>query len=547
MVTLLRSKPKLSYCGLTIVMSNRSRFDADFKRLLSATGGQLLNNHCLRPDFNTMQCDVREVTDDSPFLDNTKCLLLLGEQSMHKYAPNTTKNSLNEMRGSPLVSFNGYPCIAGYLAQEAADFKNYESTLNPLSANYTPDGNEYENDDDEGDVKSLGRTKLSNYPFWLRADCSKVKRILIGERPASPRANYVIFPELKQVIHQLTTNKNKLMFFDIETDYEEQNLLCFAFQFGAGNDIYSVPVLDHSYSLAYGSMHLLYKALSIAFRDNTVVAHNGAAFDYYVMSSKYKINVVKCWDTMLSQHRIYPDIEKSLGHCISLWTWEKFHKDTDSQKYYTRDDMMRKLEYCAKDVYTLGLVYEAQQAYAKTIPGLEASIQCAQDSIKSYLTCTLIGMKYNVQKVEALKTENDKLMMQYLRIINLLIGEEGLNECRKVIKGKAKGFANSNSQCCHYFHELLGYKVVGRSKKTQKASLGKKAIFKLALQHPDNLVLKFVIMYREVAKEFSTLKFNPFKDDNNRITKPIHPNEELQSLPGFGTPLSQSFMSIASR
>jgi len=493
-----------------------------------------------------MQCDVRLVEDDSPFIEGTKCLLLLGEHAMHKYCPSTSGNSLNEMRGSPLISKQGIPCIASYLPQEAADFKNYESTLNPLSANYTPDGNEYEDDKDEGDVKALGRTKLSNYPFWLKADCAKAKRILKEGLPQVVVPDYKLFPAESVVIDVLTKTKNSLMHFDIETDYEEQNLLCFAFSFD-GKTIYSVPVLDYSYKHAYPNLHLIYRALAIAFRDNTVVAHNGAAFDYYVMASKYKIPVVKCYDTMITQHRIYPDIEKSLGHCISLWTWERFHKDTDSQSYTTHSHMMSKLQYCAKDVYTLGLVYEAQLKFAKTIPGMMESIKCGQDSIKPYLICTLTGIKYSPERVETIKKENDLLMMQYLRIIGLLIGIEGMNECRKVIKGKAKGFANSNSQCCHYFHELLQYKVVARSKETKKPSLGKKAIFKLALQHPDNLVLKFVIMYREVAKEFSTLKFNPFKDDDNNIQKSNSADEEYNSMSRLGTNSQTNFFAFAGK
>ena len=75
---------------------------------------------------------------------------------------------------------------------------------------------------------------------------------------------------------------------DIETDYEEQNLQCFAFSFD-GITIYSVPILDFNYRWAYSSAHLILRALAVAIRDNILVAHNGASFDFFVLAFKYKI------------------------------------------------------------------------------------------------------------------------------------------------------------------------------------------------------------------------------------------------------------------
>src|SRR5690349_11848764 len=95
---MLRNKPRVRYCGLTIIMSNQSRFDT--VNLLSAGGGHVINDYCLRPEFNMMMCDVRLTEDKSPFLPETKCLLLLGETAMHDWLPETRGNTLNEMRGS---------------------------------------------------------------------------------------------------------------------------------------------------------------------------------------------------------------------------------------------------------------------------------------------------------------------------------------------------------------------------------------------------------------------------------------------------------------
>ena len=512
---MLRNRPRLTYKGLTIVLSNQSRFDK--VSLLTATGGSLMNDFCLRPELNSMQCDIRLAEDMSPLLPGTKCVLLCGEHAMHKWLPETSGNSIGEMRGSPFFR-GGVICIPTFFPQDAADMKAYEQQLNPLSADYQPDANEYDNDDD-GDVKRHGKTARRNYAFWLRADTRKCKAIIAndGKIPTSefPEPVYRIYPPAEEAICLLETVRGEHLYFDIETDFSEQNLQCFAFSFD-GVNIYSVPVLDYNYRPAYSTYHRIMRALAIALDANTVVAHNGAAFDFFVLASKYRIPVKRCYDTMLAMHRCFPDVEKSLGHCVSYWLWEKFHKDEDSHGYLTRDQMMARLRYCAKDVRTMFLIHKAIEKYAKTIPGLERSIETAMSCIRPYLTTTLQGIRYDQQKVDAIKKENDELMMQYERMIKLLIGETGLKQIADGVRGKPKMFAGSNRQNVIYFHELLGYPVVARSQKTKEPSLAKQAMFKLALKH-DNPVIQLVLAYRGVQKEYGTLKFVPWKDDNNKI------------------------------
>ena len=514
---MLRTKPKLAYCGLTIVLSNPSRFDT--LSLLSATGGSLFNDWCLRPDNNIMQCDVRLADEVAPLLPNTKCVLLCGEYAMKKLLPELKSNSIGEMRGSP-ISKNGIIHIPTFFPQDAADLKTYEQQLNTESKEYQPDASEYDNDD-EGDAKRHGKTARRNYAFWLRADTKKSQRIIRsngsipddGRKPVELRIN----PLPDVCIKELTCTKGKLLYFDIETDYEEQNLQCFAFSFGDGV-VYSVPVLDYNYRPANPHTHKILRALAVAIRDNTVVAHNGAAFDFFVLAYKYGIPVVSCYDTMIAMHRCYPDVEKSLGHCTSLWTYERFHKDEDSQGYMTRDQMYDRLRYCAKDVATMHMIHQEIIKFAATIPGLQDSINTAMNAIVPYLITSLQGIRYNHEKVAAISAENDGLMKQYLRCCNMLIGETGLKEIAQYIKGKAKSFPGSNAQCCAYFHDILGYPVVARSKKTDKPSLAKNAMFKLALKH-ENPVLQFTLAFREVQKSFGTLQFHPWKDNNNNVYK----------------------------
>lgn len=517
---MLRNKPKF-YNGLTVVMSNPSRFDKF--SLMTANGGELFNNYCLQPEWNRMMCDIRLMEDTSPWLPNTKCILLLGEAAIHFHCPHTKENTLNEMRGSPLY-VNNIPAIASYLPQEAADPKNHEQTHNELAKDYEGENDEFESEDEEetGDIKRFSNTKRRNYAFWLKMDIKKCKYLIknnLTKWPIEPSPNYFLYPPSSVVIDLLKNTKNQTIEFDIETDYEEQNLLCFSFTCD-GHSIYSVPVLDFNYQWAYSNLHQILTGLAIAFRDNRIVAHNGATFDFLVMASKYKIAVKKPYDTMLTMHRFFPDVEKSLGHMTSLWTYQTFHKDSDSRAYFTKDQMMQKLLYCAKDVFTMRLCREKMEQEQSKIPGLPESIALAQRSILPYLVTSLQGIPFDNEKRKSIISENDRLMTQYMRCINLLIGESGMKEVRSVVKKAKGGFPGSNPQCVHYFHDMLGYKVVGRGKPrqdgTRAPSLGKKNMYKLALLY-DNPVIKFCLLYRIAQTETGYLKFTPWKDDKNKI------------------------------
>lgn len=520
---MLRSKPRLKYSGLTLVLSNPSRFDK--LNLLSAGAGHVINEFCLRPEFNSMMADIRVAEDKSTWLEGTKCIMLLGEYAMHSCLPETRNNSLNEMRGS-LFYIDGIPAIPSYYPQDAADIKNYEATHNEASKdNSTEEGS---SEDDEGDVKSYGNTKRQNYAFWLKEDFRKAKRIIregIPQKECEPI--YHIYPSSQVAIDVLTKTKGRELFFDMETDYEEQNMQCFAFSFD-GQVVYCVPILDYNYKPAYSSLTFLHRALAIACKDNIVIAHNGASFDFLVLAMKYHIAVNKVYDTMVAHHRCWPDIEKSLGHAVSHLTWERFHKDENPQAYRTREDMMKRLSYCGKDVRTMYLVKQAIDAYAKTIPGLTHSIETAMASIVPYLTTTLQGIRYNQTEVDAMRKENDRLMMQYIRVINILIGESGLDDIKSKCKGKSS-LPGSNKQCVCYFHDLLGYPVVMRGKPNEAGqrnpSLAKNALYKLRLNH-DNAVIDFINAYRSVKLETSTpLGFIPFRDNNNQI---VNPNTYVQ-------------------
>lgn len=503
-------------------MSNPGRFDNT--SLLSGNGGVLFND-LLQPDYNQMQCDIRVMEDQTPFIEGTKCVLLLGQAAMHSWCLKDTENNvLNEMRGSPLY-VRDIPAIASFFPQDAADIKFYEQTHNTQSKEYIGDDEDAEGEDeDEGDVKRFSNTKRSNYAFWLSKDIEKCKAIIrSGDKrwPVETEPIYRTYPPAQEVSHTLSTTKDHYLGLDIETDYEEQNLLCFSFSFYKLDDkqftVYNVPVLNNDYHPAYSLLYLIIKGLAIAIRDNTTVAFNGAEFDFPVLARKYRIPVRKVYDPLIAQHRIYPDIEKSLGHVTSLYTHQRFHKDTDSRGYYTQEHMMSKMKYCGKDVFTMILCHQRQLEFARQYPGMMESIELGQRSIRPYTICSLQGIEYSEPRVQEISKENDRLLMQYMRIIEILIGPEGMKTARAAVKKGTKFFPSSNPQCVNYFHEQLGYNVILRSKKTGLPLLGKQLMYKLALQHPNNPVILFTLLYRVLKKEYSSIQFIPWKDDNNQV------------------------------
>jgi hypothetical protein len=504
-------KPKLRYCGLTIIMSNPSRMDR--AELLSGVAGYWYRNELAQNGIVIAQCEVRTKEERGPLLPNTKVILLLGLDAFELWIGNASKNTLGEIRGS-IYYVNNVPAIPSYLPQDAMDLKDYESAHNEIlqSKNY----DEPESETEGGEKRRHGVTSRSNWRFWLGQDTAKAIRILVngGSIPESPgwfRPSYKFYPPARDVLEELTTVTGKNFYIDIETD-SQFGLKCIGYSLDS-ETITVVPIIDYAYKWAYPELHHIMRAFSVAAQNNTVVSHNGSGFDWIVLPWKYKMYLgTRFYDTMLAQHRCWPDIEKSLGHCTSLWTNEPFHKDEGSMAYGTYEDQKKLMAYCGKDVYTMMLIKRAIDAHAKTIPGLAESIAQVMASIPAYLLMTLTGIHYKQEILDATMAANDELMMQYNRIINLLVGEKALKELNRSSK---KSIAGSPTKCCNYFHAMLGYPVVAKSPKTGNPSLARKAIYKLQLalgkQDIVNPVLDFCISYREVAKESGSLKFTPWQ------------------------------------
>src|SRR5205823_1338813 len=86
----------------------------------------------------------------------------------------------NELRGQKLTTFNNIPCINSYSPQDAMDLKNYEKAFNEQHYDSDEDSEGNSKEDYGEEKQHKGRTARSNFRFWLRKDCEKVRRILSG-------------------------------------------------------------------------------------------------------------------------------------------------------------------------------------------------------------------------------------------------------------------------------------------------------------------------------------------------------------------------------
>lgn len=499
-------------------MSHPSRFDTD--SLLTANGGYYFCTEVLYPlGITRYNCDIRLADSKSePLLPNTKVVLLLGSRAMTLWLPPeiVKDNKLDNLRGSP-YQLNGIVYLCSYSPQDAVDRQAWESQLNPEMLDWLEQEVSRRQETDPLSMKKRkGLTFRANYRFWLKKDVEKAIKILEKGIPEDEPTNYIIYPNSIVAVDALSSNRDAFLYFDMETDIQSGRITCFSFAYNL-QSVYIVPVVLHDYSLAYSELALcqIFRALAIAISRNTLVAHNGAAFDFFMLAWKYRIPIGRrVYDTMIAAHRVFPMVEKSLGHQVSLWTYESYHKDEAQFAFGNREQAEALWRYCGKDVSSMIKVHKAITAYARTMPGLESSIDQAMQSIRPYLLTTLMGIPYVMEKVIETIAENDRLMTQYLRIIKWFIGEESYALIKKRSK---KALPGSNSQCCMYFHDMLEYKVMARSKKPpKKPSLAEKPMFKLKLAY-DNPVIDLILAYRKCQKETGTLKFVPWDINNTQM------------------------------
>jgi DNA polymerase I-like protein with 3'-5' exonuclease and polymerase domains len=461
------------YSGLTVVVDRQSRFDKG-RELLTGIAGEYFNT-CLTAGGNKFihrqSVEIRTVDDIGiPFQDGTKCVLLMGEGCVQYYFGD---RSLNEQRGAPFVR-DGIPHILTYSPQDAYDRRAY----------FTDEDEEGEEQEDRDQEKSThGRTKRKNWRFWMRQDIKKSVRVATsGLHVVEP--NYHYYPRLERIVELLLQRKGGLLYFDIETDRQLQ-MTCFGFAFD-DKDVYVVPMLQtHENPRRYfydekGTAQIL-RALSVALRDNTVVIHN-SMFDLFVLVWRYGLPIGwRVYDTMLAHNRCYIEVEKSLGHVISLHTDLPYHKNEGIFEPHNYDQARQLYEYNGKDVFSLTQIKPKIDQTAALL-GATESIEQVNRMVPAYLLAMLQGMRYREDVAKQIADNYSRKNIQLLRVLKYVTGQQ-LNP-------------NSWQQVSKYLYDGL------RLKKPAKDPTNEKSLLQLLLKD-DVAAINCILQYRQNNKKIS--------------------------------------------
>ncbi len=369
--------------------------------------------------------------------------------------------------------------IATYAPIDCVDIKDYEHP--------------WDDDDDDDDSKNTGKdsqpTSRRNYRFWAKADADK----LFNRRP------YVEVPFERPLrmltrvdIEVLSKISGRTIYFDIETNTEKNYLQCFSYAID-DQPVVSAVVYDENGKLDIPLAGLV--ALARAFSRNKVVIHN-AMFDLPYLAITHKFPFGRdIYDTMLAMHRKMPESEKSLAHAITYYANAPFHKDQGCFNPRSRGALMKLVKYNARDIETLRAVHKGQLLY-NNIPGLEASIALANDSIYPYMLAGLHGFGVDHSELTATQRKLSRRVRQYQRILDILTGRPDFN-------------FSSPKQVAEYFYGDLGYEPPGVTK-TGAPATNEKAILKLAVKYPSNPVMRTILATRELQKQESMLMFTTF-------------------------------------
>jgi DNA polymerase I-like protein with 3'-5' exonuclease and polymerase domains len=495
---MLSHPPIAQYKGLTIILDQPSRFDS--KYLISGNVGDYFDK--LLIPFTRANCDIRLLEDTRDLLPNTRCVLLLGQSSLERYKSGA---SLLTYRGSPFSSSSlgndSITFLPSIAPQDSFDRKNYENPADETN----------ENSEDKESEKDYQKTARKNFKFWFSADVKKAIRIAREGVRSYPEYRVAYCVGAQELVSKLASFKEGYLVIDIETD-RNQNITCFSFLFSQDKtldplktyEVYCVPFKRYDGNLFYNKLDYahIFRALTVAFRDNTVVGHN-LSFDLFVLLFKYLVNTpLSIYDTMVAHHRCHPEVEKSLGHCVSYYTDLPYHKDEGVFDPKTCHQETQLWTYNAKDVWTTWLVFIGQQEEIRRLRA-EESVAQACGSIRSLLMEQYEGCLADEAKRQKIISENERRFTQYTRILKLLTGldlnprsfhdvSHYLYDIRKlpVIQGKKSKTASSEVKLSKY--------------KTPLGPTGEEILLKLFLKYPFPS-FKVILAARGVGKEASAL------------------------------------------
>ena len=421
---------------LVIVLSNLSRFDIANNKVLSGNAGNWFIYSLLGKSLYD-KATVMVCQENSPLIlpkDTTHCIVL-GDEAGRRIMRDNYKG-LHSTRGT-IFSRGGISFINTYQPQDAFDVKAEYEEENKLSVE------EESTEEDVENEKDSTVTKRSNWRGWMTLDISKFVRAI-----TNPREDIAYDISIRPMIMDVITllESNQTLAIDIETTME-QEMTVIGFGFPDIKKVFVVPFYDYTGKRLYSATELahLYRALYNRFQNSgTVIAHN-AMFDFFVLAYKYHIEPpVVIEDTMLMQHRIFMELEKSLGHCISYWTNLPYHKDEGIFEPNNQEQQELFWMYNAKDIIGTLNVWFRQHEYNSTNRGTYDSCKQVNDCIPAYLHNTLLGILLDTEKTGKLVEKNTKTLEQTQRVLNALVGKD------------VKYLPSSSQSCANYFHKILG-------------------------------------------------------------------------------------------
>jgi len=489
--------------SITLLLSNPSRFDIKSDKLLSG----YLNTVVETILFPLRLKDINVVTlDDIEHKLNripgeTLVVLACGDACIKLLPAPYNKYKLDEIRGYTIPT-NEFTIIPTYFPQDILDMKDYEATHNPMKQKLSYRITQVQ--DEELDTKSHGKTNRNNYRFWFTQDINKAKR-LIRKQPEVNSCKLHINPQLSLLLNWMDNIHNETVYFDIETIPETGQITCFALSTGPA-EVYAIPIIDHHFEHIYspqGTARIL-RSLARVFKDNIIVAHN-AMFDLLTMLYVYKIppppqKQIHC--TMQMHHRLYPEVEKSLGHCVSLYTDQPFHKnDADSYIPRTYQQWINLLTYNGKDVETLALVHKELLRRGKMQNVLDSMTQ-ANESIRPYLLLSFRGLKLDVDKLCSRIDEcKEHANLLETKVLSKLVGYN-INP-------------RSPQQVAHYLFDQL------KIKRPTKEPTNTKSLFNIMAAHYIPAI-DVIIKARRLNKIASDLSFKLWRNDRLTCAWKIH-------------------------
>jgi len=483
------------YKGITFLLSKPSRFDQS--RLLTGYGGEWFQK-ILHP-YLIFNVDVRTVEQhrtiyNNKFSPGTKVVVLCDPYAIDKYLPGKKDPEMNEVRGNVYEGEDKIVYIPTYAPQNAYDFLNREY----------PKDEENLSDELDKDEKNHGGTQRKNFRFWFYQDVKKALRIL--EKGITKPAPFTHHnpAQISLVTKILHSSINEDWVIDIETTIN-YGITVLSIGRMSTREVFVIPIslYDKAIMFSEEDYRIFFKVLQKAFDENRWIAHNGS-FDFFILAWRFKLSPpLRMYDTMIAQHRMSVESEKSLGHCISHYLDLPYHKDEGCFEPHNHWQQTQLWDYNAKDVETTAWIYEAQEVVLGKDKELRESVVRGNSFIRPFLFSALHGIKVDRAGLTKERERLDRLYTQQQRILNILVGYD-LN-------------ANSPLQVGEY---LFDFKGLG--KKYVKRKTNSETLIRL-LRTNKIPAIRCLLSMRKLAKDRGVLDFAAWGKNGDRFTSSIKP------------------------